>query len=83
MRTTVTLDSEVEIRLRALMKERGLTFKDAINTALRAGLDLSPTADVQFPSFDMGKVTVDLTHAGRLAAALEDEEILRKLNSGR
>lgn len=83
MRTTVTLDSEVEVRLRSLMKERGISFKEAINTALRAGLDLSSTADIQFPSYDMGKVTVDLTHAGRLAAAMEDEEILRKLNAGR
>lgn len=83
MRTTVTLESEVEVRLRSLMKERGISFKEAINTALRAGLDLSSAADIQFPSFDMGKVTVDLTHAGRLAAAMEDEEILRKLNAGR
>jgi len=65
------------------MKERGLTFKDAINTALRVGLDLATATDIEYPSYDMGRVTVDLTHAGRLAAAMEDEEILRKLTAGR
>ena len=83
MRTTVTLDSDVELKLQALMRTRGLTFKDAINSALRAGLDMARPVDVAFAVYDMGEPTVDLTHAGRLAAALEDEEIARKLAAGR
>lgn len=83
MRTTVTLDSDVELKLQELMRSRGLTFKQAINSALRAGLDLARPAEVGFAVFDLGEPRVDLTHAGRLAAALEDEEVARKLALGR
>jgi len=83
MRTTVTLDSDVELKLQALMRARGLTFKEALNSALRAGLDITRNADVSFPDYDLGEPTVDLTHAGRFAAAMEDEEIARKLAAGR
>jgi len=37
-RTTVTLDSDIEALLRGTMKQRGLSFKTALNSALRAGL---------------------------------------------
>ena len=33
MRTTVTLDPDVEAQLRAAMRERGVSFKVAINDA--------------------------------------------------
>lgn len=83
MRTTVTLDSDVELKLQELMHAQGLTFKAAVNTALRAGLGIGRSADVAFGVFDLGEPLVDLTHAGRLAAALEDEEIVHKLTVGR
>lgn len=83
MRTTVTLDSDVELKLQDLMRSRGLTFKQAINSALRSGLDLARPTAVRFDVFDLGEPQADLTHAGRLAAALEDEEIARKLALGR
>jgi len=83
MRTTVTLDADVELKLQALMRARSLTFKEAINSALRAGLDMARPVDVVFPIYDMGEPRVDLTHAGRIAAAMEDEEIIRKLAAGR
>jgi hypothetical protein len=83
MRTTVTLDSDVELKLQALMRARGLTFKEALNSALRTGLDITRPAEVAFTVYDMGEPAVDLTHAGRLAAAMEDEEIVRKLAAGR
>jgi hypothetical protein len=38
MRTTVTLDPEVEALLRTSMRKRGLSFKQASNEAIRAGL---------------------------------------------
>ncbi|ADI14525.1 conserved hypothetical protein [Truepera radiovictrix DSM 17093] len=38
MRTTLTLDDDVEKRLRRLQKERGESFKSLVNRALREGL---------------------------------------------
>ena len=38
MRTTVTLDPDVERLLRDSMKSRGISFKNALNEAIRAGL---------------------------------------------
>ncbi len=38
MRTTVTLDPDTERLLRSAMRERNLTFKSALNDAIRQGL---------------------------------------------
>lgn len=38
MRTTVTLEPDVQALIRAAMKERGISFKEALNSAVRAGL---------------------------------------------
>lgn len=40
MRTTLTLDEDVAIRLRRLREERDLGLKEAVNTALRRGLEV-------------------------------------------
>ena len=39
MRTTLTLDDDVAVRLERLRKDRGDTFKAVVNEALRRGLD--------------------------------------------
>lgn len=83
MRTTVTIDPAVEARLLELMQERGLGFKAALNATLRAGLGMDSVVDVAFPVFGMGEPSVDLTHANRIASALEDDEIARSLAVGR
>jgi hypothetical protein len=87
MRTTITLDPDVAVRLQRLVRERSLTFKEAVNSTLRAGFD----ADAQerrhppyvLPTFSMGVPLVDLTKANQLAAALEDEEVVRKMALGK
>jgi len=38
LRTRVTLDPDVAAELRVLMRERGITFMEAINQTLRRGL---------------------------------------------
>jgi hypothetical protein len=38
MRTTVTLDDDLAVRLEQRRAERGMTFKDALNDAVRRGL---------------------------------------------
>ena len=40
MRTTLTLDDDVAIRLAHLQQQGGQTFKDVVNAVLRTGLDL-------------------------------------------
>jgi hypothetical protein len=42
MRTTVTLDPDVEQMLRDAMQRRRLSFKEALNQAIRAGLSHAP-----------------------------------------
>ncbi|HUZ98143.1 MAG TPA: hypothetical protein VMU74_02180 [Gaiellaceae bacterium] len=78
MRTTVTLDPDVEAQVKRLMAERGLSFKEAVNTAIRAGLR-PPGEPFRTPTYDMGEPFVDLTKALRLAGELEDDEIVRRL----
>lgn len=38
MRTTLTPDPDVALRLKRRLQERKITFKQAVNEALRAGL---------------------------------------------
>jgi hypothetical protein len=83
MRTRVRLDPDVALRLTQLTRERGLTFKEALNTTLRAGLRMDSKTEIAFPVFDMGEPRVDLTHANRLAVVLEDAVAARTHAAGR
>jgi hypothetical protein len=86
MRTTVTLDPDVEALLRHAMKERGLSFKEALNQAIRAGLGRpEPRRGARFrtKAFAMGKPHLPLEKALAIAAELEDEEVIRKLQLGK
>jgi hypothetical protein len=86
MRTTVTLDPDVESLLRRAMRKRGLSFKAALNQAIREGLTRpGPRRARPFRArtFRMGRPLVPLDRALALAAALEDEEIIRKMNLGK
>lgn len=83
MRTTVTLDADVLAMVRKLMTARGLSFKEAVNTAIRAGLAPSEQEEVYTPTFSMGIPKLPVEHALRVAAELEDDELRRKLGAGR
>jgi hypothetical protein len=78
MRTTVTLDPDVEILLRREVRERGEPFKQVLNNAIRVGLRDKKRRDDTFDplTFDMGRPSGDLTKAAALAAELEDEELI-------
>lgn len=83
MRTTVTLEREVEVLVRAAMKERGLSFKDALNSAIRAGLTLSKLRQRSFvqKTFSLGaEQNFRWDKALAAAEAMEDEELGRKLS---
>ena len=88
MRTTLTLEPDVEALLRERMYRTGKSFKQAVNDAVRAGLAPEPTAPhapavFAFPSFNMGRPLVDVTKGLALAAELEDQEAITKLTQGR
>ena len=80
MRTTVSLEPDTNAVVRRLMRERGLTFKQALNEAIRAGsLRRSATQPFKTRTVDMGRPAISLDKALRLAASLEDDELVRKL----
>lgn len=83
VRTTVTLDPDVEALVKRSMKDRGLTFKQALNDAVRAGM-ASPGQGraTTFPTHAMGAPLVDVTKALRLAGELEDSELAARLVRG-
>lgn len=78
MRTTVTLEPDAHEIVRRLMRDRGLSFKQALNEAIRAGAR-RPRREFRTRTFNMGPPALPLDKAARLAAVLEDEEFLRKL----
>ncbi|HTZ87614.1 MAG TPA: hypothetical protein VMB05_13180 [Solirubrobacteraceae bacterium] len=84
MRTTVTLDPDVEAKLKATMRERGVSFKAALNDAVRLGLGASaPVArPYKMQTAPLG-VRINIVKANQIAGEWEDEEILRKMEEGK
>lgn len=81
MRTTVTLDPDVELMLKDAMRRRDEPFKQVLNDALRQGLKRSPSRSPQLfrqQVFDTGPALVDLTKANALAGELEDQDLLAR-----
>ncbi len=82
MRTTVTLDLDVAMALREVVRERAISFKKALNALVRAGL-ASRRQDVpvyRLPTRSLGlRPDVDLDKALRLSTELEDAEIISRL----
>jgi hypothetical protein len=81
VRTTVTLDPDVEAALRRIARERGLSFKEALNSSIRAGLGQGGAAEpYRVPTRPLGlRPGIDLDKALALATDLEDAELVRKL----
>jgi hypothetical protein len=80
MRTTVSLDPDTNAVVRRLMRERGLTFKGALNEAIRAGIAPRRAAKrFRSPTSDMGQPAFPLDNALRVAGQLEDDELMRKM----
>ena len=76
MRTTVTLDHDVQHLLKDAAHRSGLPFKQVLNDAVRVGLQGREVAVPPFKQavFSLGRAKVDLTKAGALAADLEDRD---------
>jgi hypothetical protein len=83
MRTTVTLTPEAEAAIKKEMRERNLSFKDALNEAIMRGVAERPPYEFRTRTHRMGKPRVNLDKANQIAAELENEEILRKMSMGK
>lgn len=82
MRTTVTIDRDLAAKLRRIARERGISFKEALNTAIRTGVGAPTRAGPPYrvPARPLGlRPGIDLDKASHLAAAQEDAETVRKL----
>ena len=83
MRTTVTLDADVEQRLREAMRRQGKGFKETLNDALRRGLG-PHDAESQGKAFEVEarplrlRTGLDPARLRELDDDLEIEEFLRK-----
>ena len=83
MRTTITLEPDVQVLIKTAMKERGITFKEALNSAVRAGLTQGrfKRRDFVQKSYSLGSdQNFRWDKALETAAAIEDEELSRKLS---
>lgn len=87
VRTTVTLDPDVQTLLKRAMREQDRSFKETLNDAVRAGLRKPAAAARAAPfvqrSFKMGRPLVDLTKANALVGELEDAELVERMQRRR
>jgi len=83
VRTTITLDPDTRRLVERLMGERGLSFKAAVNEAIRRGLAPQHPVAASTLVRKLGRPRVDLTKALALAAELEDDALGQRLTDGR
>jgi hypothetical protein len=87
MRTTVTLDPDVAAKLKETARNRGISFKEALNTSVRRGFEHSEAKPRPYklpPPQSLGvKPGVDLVKALQLAGEMEDAETIRKMRLGK
>ena len=71
------IDNDLGERLRQRAVAKGISFKEALNRALAAGLDVweEPTHSFRVKAKECGfRNGLDLNHLNRLADDLEDED---------
>jgi len=86
MRTTVRLDDELFEQLRTQARKENVSVTRLLNRALRAGLQAGRARRPARPAYrervhSMGAPRLALDKALALAAALEDEEVVRELTA--
>ena len=84
MRTTLNIADDILREMKARAHETGVSLTRVANDALRAGLDRRAGSSRTRRRYreevaDLGEPRVNLDRALALAAQLEDEETLRKL----
>lgn len=77
MRTTLTLDDDIAIRIKKLQEQEDMTFKEAINKVLREGLQsygrTAPLPKFEIQPFDSGRCFVPLEKISEALAIAEGE----------
>jgi hypothetical protein len=80
MRTTLTLDDDVAAALEQLRKDRNISLKEAVNEAIRSGLQKLSTprqkkAPFRTESHDLGHSLIgNLDNIGEVLAIAEGED---------
>ena len=83
MRTTVTLDSDTEQIIRQRMTERRVSFKQALNDLVRASqASVNGPTRFQTTTRSMGLPAVNVDRALQVAGELEDDELMRRMETG-
>ena len=87
MRTTLTLDEPIAKALKNAAHQSGKPFKQVVNETLRAGLkaakvgvESAQTYRLKPAALGRPLASVELDKALRIADALEEEELRRKLD---
>ena len=79
----MTLDADTESVVRRFMEQRGISFKQALNDAIRAGAEgTAPRRSFATDVRHRGVPVVKLDNALQLAGELEDEDRVRQLRTG-
>jgi hypothetical protein len=79
MRTTLTLDDDVAIRLERLRRQHNASLKDIVNDALRQGLDnieapTQPRKPFRMKTYDGGKLLIPIDNVAEALAIAEGED---------
>src|SRR5690606_41967789 len=83
MRTTVTLDPDTAALVRRRIKEEGVSFKQALNDAIRAGLeDARRREPFRTATAAMRLPTVDLDRSLQLAGEIQAVEVVPQMRPG-
>lgn len=83
MRTTITLDPDVAQLIQRRMRERQVSFKEAVNEAIRESTAVGTAAPFRTTTASLGESTVNLDRALQVAADLEDDELIRKMRAAK
>lgn len=80
VRARVTLDADAEQMVRRRMRERDVSFKEALNDLIRDGATATaPRAPFRTETASMGVSAVNLDRALQVAADLENGDLIRRM----
>jgi hypothetical protein len=79
MRTTLTIDDDVAVRLERVRRQRDANLKDVVNDALRRGLDSietppKPRKPFRMKTFDGGEQLVPIDNVAEAITLIEGED---------